>query len=103
MVKCKKYRIKSRYDNKMNLQNQPYFARQLFVAPEGQVIMSADFSQQEPRWLAHFSGEEFLIETYRQDKDLYTEAAAELFGKPVEECGRGTIYREMMKTGILAT
>jgi len=86
-----------------NLQNQPFFARQLFVAPKGQVIISADFSQQEPRWLAHFSGEEFLIETYRQDKDLYTEAAAELFEKPVEECGRGSIYRDMMKTGILAT
>src|SRR5699024_8579091 len=96
--------VTGRYSaNNPNLQNQPFFARQLFVAPPGQVMMSADFSQQEPRWLAHFSGEEFLIETYRQDKDLYTEAAAELFDKSVEECGRGSIYRDMMKTGILAT
>lgn len=89
--------------NSPNLQNQPYFARQLFVAPKGHVILSADFSQQEPRWLAHYSDEKFLIDTYRNDKDLYTEAAAELFDKTIEECGRGTIYREMMKTGILAT
>src|SRR6185312_4673932 len=61
--------------NAPNLQNQPYFARQLFVAPPGQVILSGDFSQQEPRWLAHYSGEQFLIDTYRNGEDLYSSAA----------------------------
>lgn len=88
--------------NQPNLQNQPYFARQLFVAPPGQVILSGDFSQQEPRWLAHYTGEEILVNAYREGKDLYSTAAAELFGKPIEECGDGSIFRKMMKTGILA-
>ncbi|MDQ0174434.1 DNA polymerase [Bacillus chungangensis] len=88
--------------NSPNLQNQPYFARQLFVAPPGQVILSGDFSQQEPRWLAHYTGEEVLVNAYREGRDLYSTAAAELFGKPIEECGDGSVYRKMMKTGILA-
>lgn len=86
----------------MNLQNQPYFARQLFIAPPGHVILSGDFSQQEPRWLAHYTGEEILVNAYREGKDLYSTAASELFGKPIDECGDGSIYRNMMKTGILA-
>jgi DNA polymerase-1 len=85
-----------------NLQNQPKYARKLFVAPPGMVILSGDFSQQEPRLLAHFSGEEILIESYRAGKDLYTSAAAELFGLPESECGDGSKYRKMLKIGILA-
>src|SRR6185312_5003822 len=69
----------------------------------GRVILSGDFSQQEPRWLAHYSGEQFLIDTYLNGEDLYSSAAAELFGKPIEECTGNSIYRNMMKTGILAT
>lgn len=88
--------------NDPNLQNQPYFARQLFVAPPGHVILSGDFSQQEPRWLAHYTGEEILVNAYREGKDLYSTAASELFDKPINECGDGSIYRDMMKTGILA-
>lgn len=85
-----------------NLQNQPYYVRKLFVPPEGYVLLSGDYSQQEPRLLAHFTGEETLVNAYREGKDLYTTAAAELFGKPESECGDGSKWRKMMKTGILA-
>ena len=85
-----------------NLQNQPKYVRQIFKAPPGMVLLSGDFSQQEPRLLAHFSGEPLLIEAYRQGKDLYTTAAAELWGLPESECGDGSKWRKMMKTGILA-
>jgi DNA polymerase I len=88
--------------NNPNLQNQPKFARKLFVAPPGQVILSGDFSQQEPRLLAHFTGEEVLINAYLEGKDLYSTAASELFGLPIEECGDGSKWRKMMKVGILA-
>ncbi|MBW3113529.1 DNA polymerase I [Bacillus sp. MCCB 382] len=88
--------------NSPNLQNQPGFARKLFVAPPGQVILSGDFSQQEPRWLSHFTGEEVLVNAYRNGQDLYSTAAAELFGLPIEECGDGSKYRKMMKVGVLA-
>lgn len=86
-----------------NLQNQDPIARQLFIAPPGHVILSADYSQQEPRWLAHFTGEQLLIDVYNEGKDLYTETAADLFGLSAEQCGKGSKYRDMMKTGFLAT
>lgn len=88
--------------NNPNLQNLPKEARRMFVAPEGHVILSADFSQQEPRLLAHFTGEQLLVDAYNEGKDLYQIAAAGLWGLPLEECGQGSKYRKAMKIGILA-
>jgi DNA polymerase I len=85
-----------------NLQNQPGYVRRLFIAPEGKLLLTGDFSQQEPRLLAHFSKEDILVEAYRAGKDLYTTAAAELFGLPESECGDGSKYRKMMKVAMLA-
>ncbi|WP_240511913.1 DNA polymerase [Paludifilum halophilum] len=86
-----------------NLQNQPKRARKLFVAPEGQLILGADFSAQEPRLLAHFTEEEDLIQAYEEGRDLYSYLASEVFRIPIEECGDGSKYRKMMKMGLLAT
>jgi DNA polymerase-1 len=88
--------------NNPNLQNQPKYARTLFIAPEGYVIVGFDFSQQEPRLLAHFTGEEGLIKAYQNGEDLYTKMASEVFGKPQSECGDGSTYRKMMKFGVLS-
>jgi DNA polymerase-1 len=84
------------------MQNIPAVAKTMFVAPPGSVILSGDFSQQEPRILTHSSGEPYLTEIYATGQDLYTMAAAKLFKKPPEECGDGSKYRKMMKTGMLA-
>lgn len=85
-----------------NMQNLPATAKPMFIAPPNHVILSGDFSQQEPRILTHSSGEPYLTEVYNNGQDLYTMAAARLFKKSVEECGDGSKYRKMMKTGILA-
>jgi DNA polymerase I len=85
-----------------NMQNIPANAKTMFVAPPGQVILSGDFSQQEPRILTHSSGEPYLTEIYRTGQDFYSAAAAKLFKKSIEECGDGSKYRKMMKTGVLA-
>lgn len=85
-----------------NLQNLPAIAKTMFIAPKGYVILSGDFSQQEPRILTHASGEPYLTEIYNTGQDLYTMAASKLFKKPPEECGDGSKYRKMMKTGMLA-
>lgn len=85
-----------------NLQNLPAIAKTMFIAPPGYVILSGDFSQQEPRILTHASGEPYLTEIYTTGQDLYTMAASKLFKKPPEECGDGSKYRKMMKTGMLA-
>lgn len=86
----------------VNLQNQPKEARKLFVAPKGYVILGGDFSQQEYRALAYFSQEPKLIENYLNGNDLYATVASEIFNKPVEECGDGSIYRKQTKTILLA-
>lgn len=85
-----------------NMQNIPAIAKTMFVAPPGHVILSGDFSQQEPRILTHASGEPYLTEIYATGQDLYTMAAAKLFKKTPQECGDGSKYRKMMKTGMLA-
>jgi DNA polymerase-1 len=85
-----------------NMQNIPAVAKTMFVAPPSHVILSGDFSQQEPRILTHSSGEPYLTEIYRTGQDFYSAAAAKLFNLPIEECGDGSKYRKMMKTGVLA-
>lgn len=60
--------------------------RQMFIAGEGQVIVGGDFSQQEPRCLAHMSKDEHMIEAYQQNKDLYATIASKLYNKPYDEC-----------------
>ena len=85
-----------------NLQQLPTSARILFKAPENFVIVGSDFSQIEPRVLAHITGDEELRKPYREGYDLYSTLAARTFKVPIEECGDGSRYRKMMKTGLLA-
>lgn len=86
-----------------NLQNLPSQARKMIKAPTGKVIVGIDYSQIEPRVLAHLSGDEELMRPYLEGTDLYSTLAARVFNKPIEECGDGSKWRKMMKTGLLAT
>ena len=96
-------RLSSGGESGVNLQNQPYPARKLFVAPPGYVILGGDWSQQEVRCLAYFTQEPTLLEAYQTGRDIYSSMASEVFGKPYEECGDGTFERKAMKTGVLAS
>lgn len=89
-------------DNILNLQQQPYKARMMFRVPDDKVIISADFSQQEPRLAAHMSNCQGLIDLYNDGRDLYSETAASIFNKPLEECQDGSIYRKQTKVVVLA-
>ncbi|QDK04544.1 DNA polymerase I [Listeria phage LP-010] len=92
-----------RYSSKEpNFQNIPPEARKMFIAPKGQLILSADFSQQEPRLLAHYSQDPKLLAFYREGRDLYSEVASETFDVPLDKCGDGTVYRKRIKTVVLA-
>jgi len=68
-----------------NLQNIPAgsgFGQKIkscFMASEGNVLMSFDYSQQELRILAHLSKEETLIKAFQEKKDVHTATAAKLF------------------------
>jgi DNA polymerase-1 len=66
-----------------NLQNitRGSTLRGLFITKPEYKLIQADFSQAELRTLAALSGDKYLIEVYQQDRDLHSEAAAELFGE----------------------
>ena len=74
-----------------NLQNIPVRTeegrriRQAFIAPEGWVVMAADYSQIELRIMAHLSGDEGLLRAFQEGGDVHRATAAEVFGLPPEE------------------
>lgn len=75
--------------NDPNLQNIPSHnkdIRQMFKATDGYVMMSADFSQQEPKCMTQMCGDKSMIEAYQHGKDLYASIASIAFNRPYEEC-----------------
>jgi DNA polymerase I len=68
-----------------NLQNIPIRTelgrsiRAAFIAPAGQELVSADYSQIELRVLAHLSQDEVLIDAFRSNQDIHTRTAMEIF------------------------
>ena len=73
-----------------NLQNIPVRTelgaelRKMFVAPEGRVLVDADYSQIELRLLAHIAGDEHMIAAFRSGEDIHTVTASQVFGVPPE-------------------
>jgi len=59
--------------------------REGFVASEGKVLVSADYSQFELRLAAALAGDEALIKDFNDNVDIHTKTAAEAFGVPMEE------------------
>lgn len=74
-----------------NLQNIPIRLelgrqiRKLFVPEEGNVFVDADYSQIELRILAHMSGDESLIQAYREQQDIHRMTASQVFHIPFDE------------------
>lgn len=60
--------------------------RQMFMADEGYVLIGGDFSQQEPRCLAHMSDDQAMLQAYLDGKDLYSTIASKIYNVPYEEC-----------------
>ena len=74
-----------------NLQNIPIRSaegrriRQAFIAPPGQVLVAADYSQIELRIMAHLSGDESLLKAFAADQDIHQATAAEVLGISLEQ------------------
>ena len=72
-----------------NLQNIPaktdlgLLIRRCFVAPEGALLLSADYSQIELRLLAHLSQDPYLLQAFAENQDIHSRTALLLFGEPV--------------------
>ena len=74
-----------------NLQNIPIRSelgkriREVFVAEEGWLFLSADYSQIELRIVAHLSQDPLLLEAFRKEEDIHRRTASEVFGVPPED------------------
>jgi DNA polymerase-1 len=71
-----------------NLQNIPARGeegreiRKGFVAEEGHLLISADYSQVELRVFAHYGRDEAFMEAFRRDEDIHARTASEILGVP---------------------
>ncbi len=77
-----------------NLQNIPVRGedgkeiRKAFIPEDGCLFFSADYSQIELRVMAHLSGDENMIEAFREGHDIHAATAAKIYGKDINEVGR---------------
>jgi DNA polymerase-1 len=70
--------------NLLNIPRSKKF-RQMIAAKEGHVLIGADYSQIEVRGAAVVSGDEGLLEVYRQGLDVYVATAAKMANIPLKE------------------
>ncbi|MFW1171437.1 DNA polymerase I [Vibrio parahaemolyticus] len=74
-----------------NLQNIPIRneegrrIRQAFVAPAGYKVLAVDYSQIELRIMAHLSGDQALLDAFRDGKDIHAATAAEIMGVSIDQ------------------
>lgn len=74
-----------------NLQNLPARSdeakdiKKAFIPSDGNVLVSADYSQIELRLLAHLSGDEQLIDAFNHGEDIHAITASQILGIPVED------------------
>jgi len=74
-----------------NLQNIPVRTaegreiRQAFLPREGWVLLDADYSQIELRLMAHFSGDEAMLDAFRTGQDVHARTASEIFDVPLDQ------------------
>ncbi len=90
-----------------NLQNIPIRTslgreiRRGFVADDGNVLLSVDYSQVELRVLAHFSGDQAFLDAFRSGRDVHVQTAAVIFGVDADDVS--PVMRAQAKTINFAT
>ncbi|GJL81650.1 MAG: DNA polymerase I [marine bacterium B5-7] len=73
-----------------NLQNIPVRTREgrrireAFIADDGHLLVSIDYSQIELRIMAHLSGDEGLLKAFAEGRDIHRATAAEVFGATLD-------------------
>jgi len=94
--------------NEPNLQNIPIRTpegrriREAFVAPEGCVIVSADYSQIELRIMAHISEDENMLKAFANNEDIHKATAAEIFGiAPQQVESEQRRYAKVINFGLI--
>ena len=75
--------------DKVNFQNLPSrdkkkkALKNAVVAPHGSVVINSDSSQIEARILVWLAGQDDIVEWYREGRDVYSEFASKVYGKPI--------------------
>jgi len=78
-----------------NLQNVPVSGsegikiRQSFIAKDGCILLSADYSQIDLRVMASISGDEALIQSFRNNEDIHAKTASEIFKADIKDIDQG--------------
>lgn len=79
-------RFSSADPNMQNIPSKLHDIRHMFRATPGYVMLSSDYSAQEPRVTAYVSGDEKMIQSFIDGKDIYGSIASIAFGVPYEQC-----------------
>jgi len=85
-------RLSSKNPNLQNIPVKTELGRKVragFVAKKGYSLVGIDYSQIELRLLAHFSGDEALVNAFVQGKDIHYETAFKIFGEAEAKSKRG--------------
>lgn len=87
--------------DKMNLQNLPSGGalRESLQAPKGKMLVACDSAQIEARVVAYIADQGDLVQAFREGRDVYSEFATEVYGKPVSKADK--LERFVGKTCIL--
>lgn len=87
--------------DKLNLQNLPRGGalRKALAAPDGHVVVACDSSQIEARLVAYLAGQDDLVQSFRDGRDVYSEFATDVYGRPVTKADK--VERHVGKTCIL--
>lgn len=95
--------VTGRFSSKnFNAQQIEPNARQMFEAPEGMLLLGADFSGQENRILGHICQDKVMIDGWNRGIDFYSLVGAMTFIVPYEECLDGSVWRGIAKVIVLA-
>lgn len=79
--------------------------RTAFVAPEGKILLDADFSAIEARVIAWLADEEWVLDVFRTHGKIYEATASQMFNIPLEKIKKGCpeyAYRQKGKVATLA-
>ena len=76
--------------------------RTAFVAPEGKVLIDADFSAIEARVISWLAGEEWRLDVFRTHGKIYEASASQMFGVPLERIKKGNPEYELRQRGKVA-
>lgn len=79
-------RMSSDNPNLQNIPSHNHDIRKMFVAAPGNVLLSSDYSQQEPKVMTVMCQDPAMIKAYQEGRDLYASIASLAFNKPYEQC-----------------